>query len=228
MTPKQLIVSSIVPFVLALVTSFPPFATGRPMACDTSGPVIVGNFRINTAHELATEIPHPNNPGAAVRPLFISREPAPDCTVRMAAIWLGQIYSSRTAKETRPRVHARAAAVGAATIVILRRGPNGLPFPTPPSDLPPSPLPSGDICIGHMIKAKPSYEREVGHAVVAACNRRCGADGHMRGCNIVYPLSDNVSLRIQFFADTDAEVDLERLDRAVRDVLSDFVQRVEN
>jgi translation elongation factor EF-1beta len=49
----------------------------------------------------------------------------------------------------------------------------------------------------------------------------------MRGCDLVYPLSDKVSLRIQFFAPTDAEIDLERVDRAVRGILPEFIQRIE-
>ncbi len=228
MTPLRLIALSIWPLAVAFMASSSSFATERPKACDTSGPVMVGNFRINTAHELAAVIPHRSHPAASIRPLFISREPAPDCTVRMAAIRLDQIYLSRWAKESRPRQHAMAAAIGAATIVVLRRGPTGMPFLTPRSDLPQSALPSGDICIDNMIRAKPSYEQEVGHAVVAGCGRGCGADGRMRGCDLIYPLSDNVSLRIQFFADSDAEVDLERLDRAVRGILPEFIQRVEN
>lgn len=204
------------------------FAQERAAECDTSEPVIVGDFRINAAHELAAVIPHPSNPDASIRPLFVSREPAPDCTVRMAALRLDQVFLSRWAKETHPRAHARAAAIGAATIVVIRRGPTGMPFLTLRSDLPRSALPSGDICIGNMIRAKPWYEREVGHPVVAGCGRGCRADGRMRGCDLVYPLSDKVSLRIQFFAPTDAEIDLERVDRAVRGILPEFIQRIKN
>ncbi len=222
LTQKVLLLSYTVLFSTA------SFAQERAAECDTGGPVIVGDFRINAAHELAAVIPHPSNPDASIRPLFVSREPAPDCTVRMAALRLDQVFLSRWAKETHPRAHARAAAIGAATIVVLRRGPTGMPFLTPRSDLPRSALPSGDICIGNMIRAKPSYEREVGHPVVAGCGRGCGADGRMRGCDLVYPLSDKVSLRIQFFAPTDAEIDLERVDRAVRRILPEFIQRVEN
>lgn len=189
---------------------------------------MVGNFRINMEHELAAVVPHPTRPQASIRPLRVFRDPEPNCTVRTAALKLSTVYLTRWVREVHPEIQARAAAIGAATIVLDRRGPTALRFLSPRTDLPELLLPSGDICIGNVIRAKPSYEQEVGHPVVAGCSRRCDADGNFRGCGYFYPLSEITALRVQFFASTDAEIDLERLDRAVRAVLSTFIQRVDN